>query len=331
MSVASKAKERLHLGSDDRPQVVRGREDERTGAQSSSRCRLRGREAHGHARGRLEADREARLEETKDDNISLLAAGVAFFAFLAIFPALIAAVSIYGLIARTYTTSPTRSTTCSAALPGDSHGGLTQLKDITSSSGGTISVGLVVSILGAPGPPGGGIGNLIKGINIAYDEEENRKFLKLRGLALALTVGCNRVRRRGRRPDRRPAGRAALRWPGRARRSRHPGATCVGLIVAVMVALAIVYRYAPDRDNPKFSWSSLGAAGRCRSAVAVAQRRVRTRAERPDSICGAAGWSTVSLGAPPFATEVSALATTTAPGSAAVTTTEPLRADEGRS
>jgi membrane protein len=37
--------------------------------------------------------------EVKDDNVSLLAAGVAFYAMLAIFPAIIAVVTVYGMVA----------------------------------------------------------------------------------------------------------------------------------------------------------------------------------------------------------------------------------------
>jgi membrane protein len=33
----------------------------------------------------------------------------------------------------------------------------------------------------------------------------------------------------------------------------------LGVVVAVSVALAVVYRFAPDRDSPRFSWVSVGA------------------------------------------------------------------------
>ena len=92
-------------------------------------------------------------QETKDDNISLLAAGVAFFAFLAIFPALIAAVSIYGLIANPadVTTRSQVNNVLSGAPQGDADPGDQCLLRQTSSnsSGGALSIGLVVSILGA--------------------------------------------------------------------------------------------------------------------------------------------------------------------------------------
>ena len=50
------------------------------------------------ARGWWQVTRRA-FKESSDDNVSILAGGVAFFAFLAIFPAIIAAITIYGLIA----------------------------------------------------------------------------------------------------------------------------------------------------------------------------------------------------------------------------------------
>ena len=49
------------------------------------------------ARGWWQVTRRA-FKESSDDNVSILAGGVAFFAFLAIFPAIIAAITLYGLI-----------------------------------------------------------------------------------------------------------------------------------------------------------------------------------------------------------------------------------------
>ena len=198
-------------------------------------------------------------KETKDDNISLLAAGVAFYAFLAIFPALIATVSIYGLFASPDSVQKQVEDTLSSAPEETRTLVTTQLTNITNNSSGALGIAVVVSILGALWSASGGMGNLIKAINIAYDEEETRKFVKLRSLALALTLGAIvfvlvAVALIGVLPAvMNSVGAGALasvgvqvvRW--------------VGLVVAVMVALAIVYRYAPDRDNPKFAWSSQGA------------------------------------------------------------------------
>jgi len=69
-------------------------------------------------RGWLQILRRA-FQEAKDDNVPLLAAGVAFYAFLALFPALIALVTLVGLVADPATiTQQVQSFT--AGLPGES-------------------------------------------------------------------------------------------------------------------------------------------------------------------------------------------------------------------
>jgi membrane protein len=197
--------------------------------------------------------------EHKADNMPIIAGGVAFFGFLSIFPTLIAMISIYGLVASPDTVSNQVGTLAknlpqsAAALIND------QLKDITSNSGGSLTVGLVVSILGALWSASGGMSYLITAVNIAYDEVETRSFVKLKALALALTLGgiifvlvvfglVAVV----------PAVLTAL----------HLGV--VGTILAQLVnwlvllglfagALAVLYRVAPDRDAPRFRWVSLGS------------------------------------------------------------------------
>src|SRR5688500_15232667 len=128
--------------------------------------------------------------ENKADNMPIIAGGAAFFGFLAIFPALIATISIYGLVA-----SPEQVTeqiaSVSAQLPESAQQILTeQLTSITSNSGGALTVGLIVSILAALWSASGGVSNLITAVNIAYDEVETRTFLKLRATSLALTLGA---------------------------------------------------------------------------------------------------------------------------------------------
>jgi membrane protein len=198
-------------------------------------------------------------KEQKEDNIGLIAAGVAYYAFTALFPALIAAVTLYGLVADPdEVTEQIQSLT--DTMPADVASLLTtQLTEIANGSSGALGVGLVVSVLGALFSASGGVGNLIKAINIAYDEKETRGFVKLRGLALLLTLGAVlfvvvAILLIAVLPvvlDNIGLGSFAtvaanvLRW--------------VGLIGFMMAALAVLYRYAPDRDAPKFTWVGLGA------------------------------------------------------------------------
>jgi membrane protein len=196
-------------------------------------------------------------KEVKNDQVPLLAAGVAFYALLALFPAIIAGVSIYGLVADpstvrdqianlTETLSPETAT-----LVGE------QLKQVTSGAGGALGLATVIGILTALWSASSGMKALITGVNLAYDETETRKFAKLRGLALLLTLGAMVLMGValatiiGYPPiaDTLPM---VLRWLVAIVRFVILG----GLLV---VGLAVLYRYAPDRDPPRWSWVSWGS------------------------------------------------------------------------
>jgi membrane protein len=199
------------------------------------------------------------MKEASADNVPMLAGGVAYFAFLAIFPALIAAVSIYGLVAEPVTVAAQLRDTA-AVLPESAQPLIAdQLNAVVSTSGGALTIGLIVSVVAALWSASGGTGNLIKAVNIAYDEDESRGAIKLRGIALGLTVGAilfvlltlGLVALVPIVLDALPLGvvgrvlAQVVRW--------------VLLIAVVVVALAVVYRVAPDRDAPRFRWVSVGA------------------------------------------------------------------------
>jgi membrane protein len=199
------------------------------------------------------------LKEAAADNVPMLAGGVAYFSFLAVFPALIAAISLYGLIADPATVA-TQLRSIASVLPQSAQPLIAdQLNSIVSASGGALTIGLIVSVVAALWSASGGTGNLIKAINIAYDEDEHRGTIKLRAIALALTVGAivfvlltlGLVAIVPVVLDALPFGALGqvlaqvIRW-----------ALLIGIVVA---ALAVVYRIAPDRDAPRFRWVSVGA------------------------------------------------------------------------
>jgi membrane protein len=209
-------------------------------------------------RGWLEIVKRA-WKEAKTDNVSLVAAAVAYYAFLAIFPALIAAVLLYGLVASPADVQQ-QVEEIGAALPAEAE---TLLKDqmaaIASTSNSALGIGLLIAVLGALWSASGGVGGLITAINIAYDERETRGFVKRRALSLMLTVGAILfvliavtlvavV----------PAVADAVGL-GALGRLGAEAARWILLVVAVMAALAILYRIAPDRDAPKFRWVSIGS------------------------------------------------------------------------
>ena len=199
-------------------------------------------------------------QQIKEDNIPLLAAGVAFYAFIALFPALIAAVTVYGLVSDPVQVEE-QIGSFSEALPREAASLLTeQLTDIAGGSSSALGWGLLLSLGGALFAASGGMQNLVKAVNIAYDEEETRGFVKLRALALALTLGAIvfivvAIGLVAVLPVVLDA--AGLGVVGRI--AAQVG-RWLGLVVFVLVALGVIYRFAPDRDDPKLKWVGLGSA-----------------------------------------------------------------------
>ena len=199
-------------------------------------------------------------KEAQSDQVPLLAGGVAFFGFLAIFPGLIATVLIYGLVVDPATVREQVSA-LGNALPSEARQILTDhLESLTSTSASTLGIGVAISVALALWSASGGIGYLITAINTAYDEAEERGFVKRKLLALGLTLATvvflvvvialvavapavfDSLVESG-----------PIRWLFEAIR-------WALLLVLIMAALAVLYRTSPDRDAPKMRWVSVGAA-----------------------------------------------------------------------
>ncbi|WP_409331270.1 YihY/virulence factor BrkB family protein [Trujillonella humicola] len=197
--------------------------------------------------------------ENNADNMPIIAGGVAFFAFLSIFPALIATISLYGLVASPETVAR-QVEDLSAQLPESAAEIIgEQLTAITTNAGGALTLSLVISIGAALWTASGGVSNLVKAVNIAYDEVETRNFVKLRGLSLGLTFGAVvfvlltfgliAVM---------PVVINALPLGGVGTVLVQVARWALLLLVAAG-SLAVLYRVAPDRDTPRLSWVSLGS------------------------------------------------------------------------
>jgi len=197
--------------------------------------------------------------ENKADNMPIIAGGVAFFGFLSLFPALIALLSLYGLVATPETVAQ-QVDDLSAQLPESAAKIIEeQLNAIVANSGSALTFGLIVSILAALWSASGGVGNLVTAVNLAYDEVESRNFVKLKAMSLGLVLGSivfvvitfGLVAVVPAVLDALPLGvvgtilAQVVRW--------------VLLLAVFAGALAVLYRVAPDRDAPRFSWVSLGA------------------------------------------------------------------------
>jgi membrane protein len=198
-------------------------------------------------------------QEVKRDDVPLLAAGVAFFALLALVPSLVALVSLYGLVADPADIQRNVDDILAAAPQEVRDLVESQLSSIVDSSPQGLRLGALAGLVVALWSASSGMKHLIAALNRAYHEEETRRFLRLRGLALLLTIGAvlgllvvlaavvvvpNSLSGEGSMGVLR-AVVLVVQWPL--------------LAAGAMVALGMLYRYAPDRAEPRWNWVSPGA------------------------------------------------------------------------
>lgn len=188
-----------------------------------------------------------------------MSAGVAFYAFLSIVPSLVAAVLVYGLISDPE--DVTRQVEeYASALPGGAQELLTeQMTSLAEADQQSLGIGLIIAIVVALWSASTGTSNLITAVNLAYDGDETRGFIKRRALALLFTVGAivvflltialvATV----------PAVLGALDLPQWARWLIEAGRWIL-LVLIVLTALAVLYRWAPERPTPRFKFLTFGA------------------------------------------------------------------------
>lgn len=199
-------------------------------------------------------------KQSSEDNIGLVAAGVAFYAFLALVPLLAATVLSYGLIAAPETVlKNVRSLTTvmppqAAKLVGE------QLLSVVQTSAGKKGVGLLLALAIALFGARNAAGSVITALNIAYEEKESRGFIKLNLLALAITASAVALGLIA------MIAVAALGYlqkifphlPGKFLLVDKLGSYAL-LLAATAAGAATLYRYGPDRQNAKWTWVSLGS------------------------------------------------------------------------
>ncbi len=197
--------------------------------------------------------------EVKDDNVSLLAAGVAFYAMLALFPAIIALVTIYGMVADPAEVE-SQVGEFAKSLPSGADQLITQqLENVVNAGQQALSIGLALSLLAVLWSVSSGVQGLVKSLNLIYDERETRGFVKLRGLSLLLTLGAIVVVVVALVLITVFPGVIEDLGLGQAGELAASIVRWVVLALLVLVALAVVYRFAPDRTNPRWRWLSWGA------------------------------------------------------------------------
>ena len=175
------------------------------------------------------------------NGISVTAAGVAFYTLLTIFPGMIALLGLFGLMVGPDAVEGNLFQLSDILPPQAAELVLGQMKDLTHRN--LMGAGALGALMIGMWSASAGVRALMQACNVAYDEEERRPILHsyrtsvlltLFGLALGALVVLVALSV----PE-------VVRW--------------IVLAVAMMIALAVLYRYAPCRRTPRWEWVSLGA------------------------------------------------------------------------
>ena len=198
--------------------------------------------------------------ETSSDNVGLIAAGVAFYGFLALVPLLGAMVLSYGLVADPQTViADMRQLT--SVMPADAAKLVgEQLMNVVQSSDGKKGFGLLLALALALFGARNGAGAVITSLNIAYEEEEKRGFIKVNLLALGITaaavlvalVAAVAITALGKLQDLLPGTPGFVVVVGKI-------ASYMLLLSAGSGAAATLYRYGPSRASARWVWLTPGS------------------------------------------------------------------------
>ncbi len=197
-------------------------------------------------------------EEINEDRVLSLAAGVVFYGLLALFPAITALVSCYALFADPATVS-SHLAMLQNVMPNGAYGIVhNQIERIASSTAGNLSLAFFGSLVVALWSANAGMKAIIDALNIVYGVSEERSFIRLNAVSLVMTLGAIvgllvAIAAIVVTPivlAYLPLGSFAgallawLRWPA--------------LIVLLMIAIALLYRFGPNRAHPRWALISVG-------------------------------------------------------------------------
>jgi membrane protein len=199
--------------------------------------------------------------EMSRDNVSMMAAGVAFYALLAIFPGLSAAISLYGLVADPAAIEQ-HLASLAGVLPAEALKLISdQVHALVSAPPGKLGIGLVVSLALAIWSATSGTSTLMQTLTIAYEQDDARGLLQFYAVAIGLTLGLivfglialalvagvpvalNWMHL----PDAWNERVSFIRWPI--------------LAALVLFGLGLLYRLAPHRKQPRWEWLRAGTVG----------------------------------------------------------------------
>jgi membrane protein len=199
-------------------------------------------------------------EEISADRLLLIAAGVVFYGMLAVVPAITAMVSLYGLFAKASSINE-HLNFLSSVMPAGAYGIISeQITRIASNNDGKLTFAFIIGLGLALWSANAGVKAIFDALNVVYDEDEKRGFIKLNLITLGFTIGavfmllvaigCIVVlplvlAYLGFAAERQAGFLPLLRWPA--------------LFVVVMLGLAVLYRFGPSRRHAKWRWLTVGS------------------------------------------------------------------------
>jgi membrane protein len=198
--------------------------------------------------------------ETISDQMSIIAAGCAFYALLALFPAISVLISLYGL-ALDPTAIGRQLEAVRDVLPAAAYELVAQrVHELAAKGATTLSWGLALGVLVALWSASAGTKALIMSLNIAYEEEEKRGIVRYHltalfftlcgvfgvSLALSVIVGLPAV--------------LQLDVLGALGRITARVVSSLLLLGFVTLGLALLYRFAPSRQEAAWHWITPGSA-----------------------------------------------------------------------
>jgi len=198
--------------------------------------------------------------EVITDRISLCAAGCAFYATLALFPAISMLVSIYGLVFDPQTVGPQLAVLRDLLPPSAYQLIADRVQMLVSKPPGTLTFSLLVSIGIALWSSATGTKSILGALNLAYEERETRGFVEFQLTALGMTLGGIVAA---------VIGLASLvllpALIGFLGISTYGAliarvGSLMALVVFVLLALSLLYRFGPSRRAAGWHWVTPGSA-----------------------------------------------------------------------
>jgi len=189
-----------------------------------------------------------------------IAAGVTFYALLAIFPAIAAIVALYGLFADTHTIV-TQVNSMAGVLPGGAIAVIgDQVGRIVSRPSSSLGFTFIVSLLISLWSANAGMKAMFDALNVVYNAEERRSFIKLNAVSVAFTLAAIALLLAA------MASVVVVPIVLNALPMESLIAPALGytrwplLLILIGLGLSVIYRFGPDREHAQWRWISWGSA-----------------------------------------------------------------------